>query len=298
MRRWDAIEAFVMVVERGSFTEAANVLGVSASHISRRVTELESLLGVTLMYRTTRSSRLSSAGEHYYQECRRLLQGFLAAEEQISELQQQVFGVLKITCGTTFGERYIAPLLPDFLAQHPKLKIDLNLDNARVDLIRESYDLAVRLGTMKDSSLLARRLCDRKEYICASPEYLERHGSPHTLAELYQHNCLQGSNPVWLFSENDQRKEMRIEGNWHSNSGPALLEAVTAGIGIAQLPDYYVEPLIKTGELVSLLEQYRYPHSGVWLVYPQVRQQLPRVKLFCDYLIERFQTLPWESGSD
>lgn len=288
MRRWDAIEAFVAVVQKGSFTSAAESLGVSPSHVSRRVAELESQLGTPLIYRTTRSIRLSDAGEEYYEECNRLLQGFLSAEQKISQQSEEPSGLLKITCGATFGERFIAPLLPAFLKRYPKLKVDLHLSNSRVDLIRDGYDLAIRLGTLEDSSLLARRLCDRTEYICASPEYLELYGSPHTLNELSRHNCLQGSTPTWLFMDNDQRREFRVDGNWRSNSGPALIEAVTAGLGIAQLPDYYVAPLLKSGELVSLLDNYRYPLSGVWLVYPKVRQQLPRLKLLCDYLIESF----------
>jgi len=296
MRRWDAIQAFVMVVQRGNFTQAAEALGVSPSHISRRVAELESHLGTPLVYRTTRSIRLSDVGEQYYEECNRLLQGFLSAEENITQQHQEPSGLLKMTCGATFGERYIAPLLPEFLKRYPKLKVELHLSNDRVDLIRDGYDLAVRLGTMEDSSLLARRLCDRTEYICASPEYLEKHGSPHTLGELSNHNCLQGSTPSWLFSENGQRREFKVEGNWRSNSGPAVLEAVKSGLGIAQLPDYYVDTLIENGELVSLLDKYFYPFSGVWLVYPKVRQQLPRLKLLCDYLIESFEELPWKQG--
>lgn len=288
MRRWDAIEAFVAVVQRGSFTSAAESLGVSPSHVSRRVAELESQLGTPLIYRTTRSIRLSDSGEEYYAECNRLLQGFLSAEQKISQQSEEPSGLLKITCGATFGERFIAPLLPAFLKRYPKLKVDLHLSNSRVDLIRDGYDLAIRLGTMEDSSLLARRLCDRTEYICASPEYLELYGSPHTLNELSRHNCLQGSIPTWLFMDNGQRREFRVDGNWRSNSGPALIEAVKAGLGIAQLPDYYVAPMLKSGELVSLLDNYRYPYSGVWLVYPKVRQQLPRLKLLCDYLIESF----------
>lgn len=288
MRRWDAIEAFVAVVQKGSFTSAAEFLGVSPSHVSRRVAELEAQLGTPLIYRTTRSIRLSDAGEEYYEECNRLLQGFLSAEQKISQQSEEPSGLLKITCGATFGERFIAPLLPAFLKRYPKLKVDLHLSNSRVDLIRDGYDLAIRLGTMEDSSLLARRLCDRTEYICASPEYLELYGSPHTLNELSRHNCLQGSTATWLFMDNGHRREFRVDGNWRSNSGPALVEAVKAGIGIAQLPDYYVAPMLKSGELVSLLDNYRYPLSGVWLVYPKVRQQLPRLKLLCDYLIESF----------
>jgi len=294
MRRWDAIEAYVAVVQEGSFSAAAEKLGVSPSHISRRVAELETHLGTPLIFRTTRSIRLSEAGEAYFQQCHQLLEGFLSAEERISRQQSEPAGRLKLTCAATFGERFIAPLLPEFMRRYPKLEIDLHLSNQLVDLIRDGYDLAIRLGTLEDSSLLARRLCDRREYLCASPDYLERFGAPHTLNELQRHNCLLGTSPTWLFQDRGHRRELRVHGNWHSNSGPAVLSAVQAGLGIAQLPDYYVEPLLERGELISLLENYRYPHSGVWLVYPKARQQLPRLKLLCDYLIERFtEEVPW-----
>ncbi len=294
MRRWDAIEAYVEVVRQGSFSAAAEKLGVSASHISRRVAELESHLGTPLIYRTTRSIRLSEAGEQYFEQCSQLLHGFLSAEEQISRAQEQPTGLLRVTCAATFGERFVAPMLPAFMRRYPQLEIELHLSNRRVDLIGEGYDLAIRLGRLQDSSLLARRLCDRREYVCASPDYLQRHPMPHTLNELSQHNCLVGTSGSWLFQEQGQRRELRVSGNWRSNSGPAVLAAVEAGLGIAQLPDYYVEPQLASGRLVSMLDSYRYPHSGVWLVYPKVRQQLPRLKLLCDFLIERFSSeKPW-----
>jgi len=289
MRRWERVEAFIAVVQRGGFTAAADALGVSPSHISRLVSDLEAELGVTLLFRTTRTTRLSEAGQQYFSECEHLLQNFSHAEERLTEQLSEPSGVLKITCSTTFGERFIAPLLPAFLKQYPKLQVDLHLSNTRVDLIRDGFDLAIRLGTMKDSSLLARRLCERTEYVCASPAYFEAHGVPHTLNELQDHNCLEGTSSTWLFQENNHRREWRIKGNWKSNSGPAVLEAVKQGLGIAQLPDYYVKPLLDSGELISILNQYRYPLSGVWLVYPKARQQVPRLKLLCDYLISSFE---------
>ncbi|MET4161684.1 DNA-binding transcriptional LysR family regulator [Marinobacterium sp. MBR-111] len=294
MRHWEAIEAFVEVVQQGSFSAAARKLKVSPSHISRLVARLEAELSTPLLYRTTRKFRLSEAGEHYFQHCRELLQGFSAAEEELSSFQAEPSGTLRVTCATTFGERFLAPQLNDFMLQYPKINLDLHLTNRQTDLISEGYDLAVRMGTLKDSSLLARRLCDRREYLCASAGYLQRHPMPHTLSELGRHNCLMGSNSFWLFSENGQRKELKASGNWRSNSGPALLDAVSKGLGIAQLPDYYVEPALRRGELISMLEQYRYPYSGVWLVYPQARQRSPRLQLLCDFLIERFGSgLPW-----
>jgi DNA-binding transcriptional LysR family regulator len=214
MRHWEAIEAFVEVVQQGSFSAAARKLKVSPSHISRLVARLEAELSTPLLYRTTRKFRLSEAGEHYFQHCRELLQGFSAAEEELSSFQAEPSGTLRVTCATTFGERFLAPQLNDFMLQYPKINLDLHLTNRQTDLISEGYDLAVRMGTLKDSSLLARRLCDRREYLCASAGYLQRHPMPHTLSELSRHNCLMGSNSFWLFSA--LRCWMRSAKGWGS----------------------------------------------------------------------------------
>lgn len=295
MRNWEGIEAFVAVIREGNFTRAAQALGVSASHISRRVVELENHLGTTLLYRTTRSIRLSEAGQQYYQECNNALQSFVRAEERLGEQLQEPAGAITITCGVTFGERYIAPVLPEFMRMYPKISIDLQLSNQTIDLIKDGYDLAIRMGALSDSSLIARKLCARYEYLVATPHYLQQFGTPESIHTLTKHNCLVGSNQTWVFSEQGQRKEIRVKGNWRCNSGEALLHAVKADMGIAQLPDYYVEDLIKRGELVSLLPEYRYPVTGVWLVYPQVRQQLPRLSLLCNYLISQFEQVPWKT---
>ncbi|MEL0612060.1 LysR family transcriptional regulator [Marinomonas arenicola] len=292
MKNWEAMEAFIEVVRQGSFSAAALQLKVSASHISRLITQLESELGATLLFRTTRRIRLSEAGELYYQHCRGLPEALSSAEEVISSLNHALVGTFKITCATTFGERFIAPLINDFLLDHPKIEIDFHLSNRPVDLIEEGYDLAIRMGSLKDSSHLSRRLCDRVEYLCASRDYVDRHGIPHTLAELNKHHCLIGSKTHWLFQQDGQRKEVKVSSHWRSNSGPALLDAVKKGLGIAQLPDYYVADELASGELIALLPQYQYPYSGVWLVYPKVRQPSPKLQKVCDYLIQRFTQQP------
>ncbi|MGJ8647449.1 MAG: LysR family transcriptional regulator [Marinomonas colpomeniae] len=289
MKNWEAMEAFIEVVRQGSFSAAAIKLSVSASHISRLVTQLETELGATLLFRTTRRIRLSDAGELYYQHCRDLPEALGSAEEAISTLNQAPIGNFKMTCATTFGERYIAPLMNDFLLNHPKIELDFHLTNRAVDLIEEGYDLAIRMGAMKDSSHLSRRLCDREEFLCASRDYIDQHGMPHTLAELSKHKCLIGSNNHWLFQQDGQRKEVRINSQWRSNSGTALLDAVRKGLGIAQLPDYYVRDDLASGKLIALLPQYQYPYSGVWLVYPKVRQPSPKLQSICDFLIQSFQ---------
>ncbi|SBS27429.1 HTH-type transcriptional regulator DmlR [Marinomonas spartinae] len=292
MKNWEAMEAFVEVVRQGSFSAAAIKLNVSASHISRLITHLENELGTTLLFRTTRRIRLSEAGELYYQHCRSLPEALSNAEEVVSTFNQAPIGPFKMTCATTFGERYIAPIINDFLLKYPKIELDFHLTNREVDLIEEGYDLAIRMGALKDSSHLSRRLCDRAEHLCASREYVDQHGIPHTLSELNKHRCLIGSKTHWLFQQDGQRKEVKISSNWRSNSGPALLDAVKKGLGIAQLPDYYVTDELASGRLIALLPQYQYPYSGVWLVYPKVRQTSPKLQSICDYLIQCFKDNP------
>lgn len=292
MKNWEAMEAFVEVVRQGSFSAAASQLGVSASHISRLVSQLEADLGTTLLFRTTRRIRLSESGELYYQHCRDLPSALSSAEEMISSLNQAPIGNFKMTCATTFGERYIAPLINDFLLTHPKIELDFHLTNRPVDLIEEGYDLAIRMGSMKDSSHLSRRLCNRVEHLCASRDYIDQYGMPHTLAELSKHHCLTGSKNHWQFQQNGQRKEIKITSRYRSNSGLALLDAVKKGLGIAQLPDYYVNDYLASGKLIPLLTQYQYPYSGVWLVYPKARQTSPKLQAVCDYLIACFANNP------
>ena len=289
MKNWEAMEAFIEVVRQGSFSAAASQLNVSPSHISRLITQLESELSCTLLFRTTRRIRLSEAGELYYQHCRGLPETLSSAEEVVSTLNQAPVGAFKMTCATTFGERFIAPLMNDFLISHPKIELDLHLTNREVDIIEEGYDLAIRMGSLKDSSHLSRRLCEREEFLCASKEYVAQHGIPHTLAELSKHHCLSGSKNYWLFQQNGQRKEVKTQSSWRSNSGPALLDAVRKGLGIAQLPDYYVKEDLARGQLIALLPQYQYPYSGVWLGYPKGRHSSPKLQRICDYLIQHVQ---------
>jgi len=217
MQRWDRIEAFVEVVRLGTFSAAARHLKVSTSHISRLVSQLENQLGVQLLYRTTRQIRLTDAGALYAEHCRHLFDGLRDAEQAISELQAKPHGLLKLTSATTFGERYVAPLVNDFQRLHPQLEVHMHFTNRPVELIEEGFDIAIRMGVLKDSSLIARRLCGRREYVVGSQAYFRQAPRPHTLGELSQHRCLLGSRPNWLFEVHGQRREVKVEGCWSSN---------------------------------------------------------------------------------
>ncbi|MCG8392761.1 MAG: LysR family transcriptional regulator [Pseudomonadales bacterium] len=286
MQHWDRIEAFVEVVRLGSFADAARHLGVSSSHVSRLVARLETQLGTQLLYRTTRRLKLTDAGAVYFEHCGQLFDGFQEALAAISDYQQQPTGVLKLTCATTFGDRYIAPLVNDFLARHPQLSVNLDFTNRRVDIIDEGFDVAIRTGALPDSSLIARKLCPRREYIVGSADYFQRHARPHTLSELSGHNCLLGSAEHWAVDVNGQHRHWKVSGNWKGNSGMALLDAARKGVGLVQLPDYYVEEDLESGRLVSVLDQYACTHTAVWVVYPRHRHLSPKVRQFVDFLVE------------
>ena len=296
MQHWDRIEAFVQVVRQGSFANAARHLGVSSSHVSRLVTRLETQLDTQLLYRTTRQLGLTDAGEVYFNHCAHLFDGFQEALNAIGDYQQRPSGVLRLTCAATFGERYIAPLVNDFVRQHPQLTVDQEFTNRWVDIVNEGFDVGVRAGSMPSSSLIGRRLCDRREYVVGAPAYFEQRPQPQTLDELTHHNCLVGSTDHWSFDVAQQHRAFRVHGNWRGNSGEALLDAVLKGLGLAQLPDYYVRPYLESGELVSVLDDRMCTHTAVWVVYPRHRHISPKVRQFVDFLVENIAVHARDAG--
>nr|WP_321240665.1 LysR family transcriptional regulator [uncultured Tolumonas sp.] len=285
MTIWDGINEFVCVVETESFTAAAKRLEVSVAHISRQVNQLEDRLGAKLLYRTTRKLRLTEVGEVYYQHARKIRDDMQAAERAVMEMEGKPTGKLRITAPVYYGEYFLAPLLNDFLLQYPQLDLELKLTNETVDLVKEGYDLAIRLGTLDSSSLMCRKLARRTQYLCASPAYLATHGTPQTLADLANHRCLGGSLDHWRFLENGKLRNWRVGSAWSCNSGLALKDAALKGLGIVQLPDYYVQAALAQGSLISLLESHRLPDDGVWVVYPQNRHLSPKVRLLVDFLV-------------
>ncbi|WP_136680623.1 LysR family transcriptional regulator [Neptunomonas sp. XY-337] len=289
MYNWEGISEFVAVADTGSFTAAADKLGVSTAHVSRQVSKLEQRLAVKLLYRTTRKVSLSEDGRSFFQQCRTLLEGLEDAERALSERQGMLRGKLRLTAPVTLGERAIAPLVNQFLAEHPELEITLRLTNQPLDLVEGGYDLAIRLGKLESSSMMARKLAPRIPYVCASPDYLARCGVPNTLAELEQHNCLLGTLDYWRFQVEGRERVVRVRGNLSCNSGHALLDAALQGLGIVQLPDYYVENALAQGRLVSLLAQYRIPDEGVWALYPNNRQLSPKVRQLLDHFAKAFE---------
>lgn len=290
MKQWLGISEFVAVAEKQSFTQAALQLDLSVAQVSRNIAELEQRLATKLLYRSTRKVSLTEEGQLYLQHCRNLVNSLDEANRVMSDLNATPRGLLRITAPVYYGETHIAPRLNDFLLLYPDVELDLQLTNNKLDLIQGSFDLAIRLGHLEDSSFIARRLGNRTQYIVASPNYLARHGIPKTLSDLNQHQCLTGTVDYWRFMDNGKAVQFRPEGNIRCNSGVVMLDAACKGLGLVQLPDYYIMPKLADGSLVSLLEPYRQPDDGIWALYPQNRHLSAKVRVLVDYLASELAT--------
>ena len=284
MFAWEGVTEFVTVAETESFTHAAKRLGISTAQVSRQVSALERRLATKLFHRTTRKVSVTEAGQVYFEHCRQVLDGLQEAERAITHLQSAPRGKLRITAPVTYGEKTIAPLVNDFLLSYPEVEVELTLTNRTLDLVAEGYDVAVRMGALASSTLMATRLATRTQYVCASPQYLASRGTPRSLSELEHHNCLQGNQEHWRFLEGKATRSLRIKGNLICGSGWTLLDAALKGLGIVQLPDYYVQAHLDSGHLIALLPQHQRPKEGIWAVYPYNRHLSPKVRFLLDHL--------------
>jgi len=287
--KWQGINEFVAVAETQSFSLAAKNLNISTAQVSRQISALEKRLKVKLFYRTTRKVSLTQEAQLFYQHCRHLLDSLDTAEQAISNLQSSPQGKIKLTVPVTYGEQKILPLVNDFVALHNEIEVTTELTNHRVDLIDGGFDIAIRLGQLQDSTLIAKRLSQRFNYVCATEDYLQTHGQPHSLSELKHHNCLLGTRDYWRFIEQGKEKTVRVKGNLRCNSGLSLVDAALKNIGIVQLPDYYVQTYIESGQLMTILDQFREPAEGIWAVYPQNRYMSPKIRLLIDHLAKHLQ---------
>jgi len=284
--QWEGISEFVYVAENESFTQASKKMAISTAQVSRQISTLEKRLNVKLLYRTTRKVSLTEEGRVFYQHCRSVLDGLDEAERAITNLQSKPQGKIKLTAPITYGEQQILPLLNNFMMQYKDVEVSAYLCNQQVDLIEEGYDLAIRLGKLSDSTLMAKKIGKRTSYNCASPAYLNKYGIPHSLSELDKHCCLLGTLDYWRFREAGRDKNIRVTGNIRYNSGFGLVDAALKGLGIVQLPDYYIQDHLQSGDLITLLDNYNVADEGIWAVYPQNRHLSPKIRLLVDYLAE------------
>ncbi|PKM19939.1 MAG: LysR family transcriptional regulator [Gammaproteobacteria bacterium HGW-Gammaproteobacteria-15] len=284
MKHWIGISEFVAVAELQSFTKAAKQLGISVAQVSRNIAELEAMLAIKLLYRSTRSVSLTEEGLLYLQHCRHLVASLEEANRTLANLKATPRGQIKLTAPVFYGETRIAPLLHDFMQQYPDTELDLQLTNNKLDLVQGGFDLAIRLGTLESSSLIARKLASRTQYVVASPAYLVKHGTPQNLTDLTQHQCLTGTVAQWRFMQLGKLVQFKPQGRIVCNSGVALMDAALKGLGLVQLPDYYVSKKLQIGELVAVLNELRQPDDGIWAIYPQNRHLSAKVRVLVDYL--------------
>ncbi len=303
MDRFSALNAFVKVAETRSFSEAAEKVGLSKSAVSRLVAGLEADLGVRLFHRTTRSIAMTEAGQGYFDRASRILADLEEADLAVSQLQAAPRGRLRVSAPMSFGFLHLAPALPDFLHLYPEVRIDVAMNDRFVDLVEEGFDVAVRIGQLEDSGLIARRLAPVRLAVCASPDYLARRGVPLAPEDLRSHDCLCNSNLAhaheWKFIRPDgSQVTVSVDGPLTVNNGDSLKAAALGGLGIITLPTFIVGEELSRGSLVSLLEAYLPGQIALHALYPHARHLSPKVRAFVDFLAARFGPIPyWDGGS-
>ena len=285
------IKTFVALAEAGSFTRAAEKLRYSRSHISKQLAQLEEDLGVTLMVRTTRTQHLTPQGEAFYARCKTSLNGIALAIDRAIEGADALSGTIKInSVGGYIGEDILAPLLCDFMAQHPDISIELDFASKRVDLIAGEFDFVFRMGELIDSSLIARKLTDIHSNTFASPGYIARYGKPQNPKELEGHRCITGSLRQWSFTnnKNDKRLEISVDGNLTCKNGRTMVSAAVAGQGIIRVPEFYCKREWQQELLQPLFDDWVIDSTPLYLVYLRDKHQPARLTAFKQYVVDNF----------
>ena len=300
MSLFEDMTVFVRAVEAESFSGAAQRLGLAKSVVSRRIGSLEGRLGTSLFRRTTRRLSLTETGQAYYERARRILADVVEAEEAARRLQSELRGTLKVAAPMSFGLIHLSPAVADFLVAHRQLEIELDLNDRRVDLVSEGYDLAIRICKLPDSSLIARRLAPCRHLVCASPAYLQERGEPRSPEELEgnRHDCLVYSNRTiseeWRFRVGGQWRSIRVRAKRLGvNNGDVLRDAAIAGLGLVALPTFIVSVAIRKGELKPVLRDFELDDLPIHAVWPPNRALSAKVRAFVDFLSERFGGTPY-----
>ena len=291
MSELDDIRSFVAVVDSGGFGRAGRSLGLSKSIVSRRVARLEADLGTRLLSRTTRGVSPTEAGLEFKARGERILAELTEAREAVALQAGGVAGRLRLSMPLSFGIHHVAPVLAELARRHPRLEIDAEASDRQVDLIGERFDMAVRIGVLKDSSLVARRIASVRGIVVGSPAYFTGHGRPATPAELSGHECLiytGGAAPDWNFKVNRRIVSIRPSGRLRSDSGDTLLQWAEAGLGLALLPSFIAGEAIRAGRVEPVLAEFPLPESGLYVVRPPGAYVSGKVRVLTDLLVERF----------
>ena len=297
MDRFTGMAVFAKVVEAASFAAAARYFDMSPAMVSKHIQTLEARLGARLLNRTTRRVSPTEVGQDYYERCLRILSDLEEAEQAAGDLQSAPRGLLRVTAPVSHGTHCLAPLIADYLKIYPEVSIDLSLDDHYVDLIEKRFDLAIRIGTLADSSLIARKLGSLSVVACASPAYLQSKGTPQTPHDLIEHNCLVynfgSAHGAWHFLDKDGKEDaIRVSGRFMASSPDALRTLALKDVGIVLAPDRLVDNDLASGRLVHLLPDYRTEETAVQAVYPHSQCLSAKTRTFIDFLTTHFTTAP------
>ncbi|MBH0015855.1 LysR family transcriptional regulator [Pseudoalteromonas sp. NZS71_1] len=296
MDKLTTMKTFLAVVQEGSFSKAADKLDISPQLVSKYISALEDNLRTRLLHRTTRKVSVTEAGNQYYQRCQQVVIDIEDMENSLNNLSENVSGVLSISAPMSFGTKHLAGLLVDFQKQYPNLKLDLRLTDQYVDIVEQGIDIALRIGVLKNSTLIAKKIAPIHLAVFASPDYLERHGTPQTLLDLQSHNYLRYSHSEptkRLFGVNELKSELKLESNFVANNGDLLLNTAIAGGGIAMQPTFIAGEALAQGKVVRILNDYEPDPMGLYMVYAN-RQFLPsKVRAFVDFTSDFYGDTPY-----
>ncbi len=300
MSKYEEIETFVRVVEAGSITGAAEQLHIAKSAVSRRLKELETRLGVQLMQRTTRKLSLTDTGEALYQRSISLLADWAETESATINAQTALAGIIRVAAPLSFGVAHLGPAILDFMKAHRDVTFDIDFNDRKMDLVAEGMDMAIRIGDLPDSSLIARKIASVSMVAAASRSYLEQHGYPKTPDDLKNHKELRYGyrrTPTWKYRAPDQSEgQVEMAPRLLATNGDFLRDAAVAGEGVIIEPRFIVYQHLEAGSLVEILPDYEWPELTAYAVYPPTRHLSARVRTFVDFLVERYRGTPyWES---
>jgi len=288
----DGVAVFVAVVNSGSFKAAAESLGHSTSYVSKEVARLERRLGSRLLNRTTRTISLTDAGKAYYERCQQIVIDAENASRSVSRLQDEPRGLLRVNAPTSFGSRHLLGHLTEFLHKYPEVNLEIEFNDRIIDVVAEGYDVVIRVGHIRDSSLVARAFTRSRSVVVASPEYLRQHGTPKKASELEQHHCIAYSllpNPLtWEFRKGDEQVQVHLSARALCNNAETMVALTRGGIGITRIPLFNCESEVDEGSLKIILDDYEYPEFAVYAVYPHRQYLTAKVRVFVDYLVESF----------
>lgn len=289
MDKLKQIEAFIAVVEHGSMAAAALTQDVTPVMIGRRINALEARLGVKLLHRSTRRIAVTEQGAVFMEQCKKALAELDRAELLVAEGRHKATGHLIVSAPAAFGRKHVAPHAPEFLRANPEVRISFNLTDRVVDLVREGYDVGIRIGGAIDPNFVAIRLASNKRVVCGTPAYFAKHGVPRTLDDLARHNCLAfnlqgGQQRGWYFQQNGKAVTVKVSGNLDCNDGELLHRWMGEGLGLGWRSTWEIQPELESGALMTVLDDYALPDYDILAVYPQQRPVPAKIRFFIEHL--------------